>query len=69
MPELFASQVLKALFFGHGEAVMKNPQYHANVERAYYIARAQLKTTDEHVLYPRVVRYVRAFFHELSHWC
>ena len=69
MRDLFVNQVLKAIFFGHGEAVMRNPQHRANVERAYYIARAQLKTANEYALYPRVIRYVRGFYHELSHWC
>ena len=52
MTELFAKQVLKAVLWGHGEAAMNKPQHRDAVEKAYYIARQQLRTANEHILYP-----------------
>ena len=67
MTELFAKQVLKAVFWGKGQAVMNDPQHRETVEKAYYMACRYYRSED--AIFYETVRLVKGFYPHISHWC
>ena len=70
MTEQFRNQVLKVLFWGHGENAMHTQEKYIAVENAYHIACRNLPAKpSENGLFAEVVRLVRSYYPHILHWC